>query len=457
MNLVGSAASFKECPKHHKKIVDLLSLWEEKGYYSNEYIEKLRQAVKNASELGAYTDGPAHGEQDPSTKTPRAVPFVMPATHGDSSTPWFDLPAGNLMPHIIPNSTRPINPDMIKPLQFVAGPADVGLVLAVKELLEDVQKIYGQGIDQDEKVTLDIDELGQPIILDEITGDVLEGEGYYGWSRGFCEKMKRRRKGLDMPDHDKQRGRQSRSRSGSLTPDRNKRRYSDSDSSSPAKRRPSQMRRYSSSPSRSRSRSPLPRPDRSRTRSRSGDRSYSRSHRPPSPRRDNVPQAPVPLQTFPPNPPAPFNQPGYPQSGFDGNYRPPPPPPPQNMPFNVPQSAPYPIPPNLHQPMNPQNMEQNPYNGQNRNNQQYGSWQPPPPQYGNAQWPPPPPPPPPPGPPPFQQQQQGAYSPNAPGGWQQPGWQPPTAPNHGRGFNNGGWNNGQQGRGGRGGYRGRGW
>ena len=447
MGLLGSAASFTGCPRHNQKIVGLLALWEENGYYSKDYVGKLREAVKNASELGTHEEGAGKASQsrdeDSKTKPSKSAPFVMPAMHGDASTPWFDLPAGNLMPHIVPNSTRPINPSMIRPLQFVAGPADEGLVLAVKDLLDDVQKIFEGETDEAGDTVWDIDELGQPIVLDEITGDVLEGEGYYGWSRSFCEKMKRRRKGLDMPDRD-------RSPDRSSSPSRKKRRYSGSDgSSSPAGRKTSYARRYSSS----RSPSSSPRPGFSRPRSRS--RSYSRS--PPrssdSPRRANLelPETrpvPPPPQELSQNPPAHFNQNIPFQRGFNPNIPPPPP------------SLPAP------------NMQ---YNG---TQQGFSSWPPPPPpppapnvQYNGTQhfssWPPPPPPPPA-GPGNFQQHMGGYTPPSGPGNFQQipggftppagpGGWQPPLQPNNGRGYNNGGWNNASQGRGGRGNYRGRGW
>lgn len=470
MNLLGSAASFTNCPKHQRKIVDLLALWEEKGYYSKDYVEKLREAVKNASELGSHMEGSngasAGIESGSAARNAKTAPFVMPAMHGDPSTPWFDLPAANLMPHIEPNSTRPIKPEMIKPLQLVAGPADASLVNAVKSLLDDVQKIFGGG-DQDEKATWDIDQLGQPIILDEITGDILEGEGYYGWSHGFCEKIKRRRKGLDKPDQE-DRGRQSqsrsRSRSLSLSPIGKRRRYSDSGSESNP-RRSNARRRYSSS--RSRSRSPEQRPGFSRQRSRS--RSYSASPR----RSRSPPQRTEPRSTaetgVPPRAPldsragAPqFPQPPFPipnPAAFQGQFPQPPPPP-----FNMGQ------------------------------NQTYG-WNnappppPPPPNYPHAspnpsgQWPPPPPP----GPPPFNiQQQQQSYrqQPNypqppnfqqnlnyqqhpnfqqqggfpipplpPPNGWQQQQQTPPNG--RGQHNNQSGWN-GAQGRGGRGNYSGRG-
>ena len=416
VGLFGSAASFKRCPKHQRKVLNLLDIWDAKGYYSKDYIDKLREAVKNAAEAGEHAEGSsasAEREQGLTTKTAKSAPYVMPAVHGDPSTPWYDLPAGNLMPHIVPNSTRPINPDMIKPLQFVAGPADENLVVAVKALLEDVQTIFGGQIDQEEKVSLDIDELGQPIILDEITGEVIDGEGYYGWSRSFCEKMKRRKKGLDVPERDEGRGR---SRSRSSSPDARKRRYSDSDDgSSRDGRRPTRRRRSYTS-----SRSPSPEPARKNGNSGSGSRrSYSRSpRRSPSPKRpENYPRDNGPPQGFPPRPPIPSIPPPPFQQPFNPNFPPPPPPQFNGQGQNQFGAWPPPPPPPL----------QN-FNLQNQ--QQYGSWPPPPPPLGNPPQMPYP-------------QQQGNYPqpPSGPGGWQQ---------GNGRGYN-GNWN-GPHGRG----YRGRG-
>lgn len=440
VNLLGSTASFKDCPKHQRKIQDLLDIWEEKGYYSKEYIGKLREAAKIASEVGQFTEesvgSTENGEQRLVPKIAKTAPFVMPAMHGDASMPWFDLPAGNLMPHIIPNSTRPMNPDMVKPLQFVAGPANEELVIAVKALLDDVQTIFGAEPGQDERNVFDVDELGQPIIRDEITGEIIDGEGYYGWSRVFCEKMKRRRKGLDRPTNE--RGQHSRSRSSSP---RRKRRHSDSEGSERSvQERIRRRRSYSSS------RSPSPDYERrdkdngySRSSSKgrrqeygaSGDdeKSYPSTDSPNHPSGNGHPPIPEPYiasaqhrelssnQVYT-NPPMPF-QPYQPyQQGFNQGFAPstvqhqgsmqwPPPPPPgpppyPNMPFN---------------PVNPQ-------------------------------WPPPPPPS---NIPPNFQQTPGGY-PTGPMSWQSS-----VQGGQGRGYSKG-WNNSHaQGRGGRGNYRGRGW
>ncbi|KAK4104891.1 hypothetical protein N658DRAFT_392967, partial [Parathielavia hyrcaniae] len=192
--LVRSAASFNNCPKHIQKIQDLIGLWEENGYFARTVIQQLRAAVE---------EGPTPGEGGQSTdevdssasavaKAAKSAPWVMPAMHGDPSTPWYDLPAGNWLPVLEPNSTRPINPSMIKPLVLAQGPADKSLVEAVKSLLVDVERIYSKEIDLDEPPP-NVGRLGERVEIDELTGEIIDGDTYYGWSRAFCEKMKRRR------------------------------------------------------------------------------------------------------------------------------------------------------------------------------------------------------------------------------------------------------------------------
>ncbi|ESZ98607.1 hypothetical protein SBOR_1057 [Sclerotinia borealis F-4128] len=454
VNLLGSTASFKACPKHQRKILDLLDIWEDKGYYSNEYIGKLREAVNIASEVGQYTEesiGSAmNGEQGLAPKIAKIAPFIMPAMHGDASMPWFDLPAGNLMPHIIPNSTRPINPEMIKPLQFVAGPADDELVTAVKALLDDVQTIFGAEPGQDERNVSDVDELGQPIILDESTGELIDGEGYYGWSRVFCEKMKRRRKGLDQPMSERDQHSQSRS----LSPQR-KRRHSDSEGSETSSPERSRRRRRSYTSSRSPSPdyergakhneySRSPSRGRQQTYSASGDNEKNHSSG-GSPNRLTGNENPLMPETFHMAAPVPAQQ-----SVFLSNqtYTNPP------MPYQPYQSyQPYQQDFNQGYPLNP------------TQHQSSMQWPPPPPSgpppgppsypnmhfnTTNSQWPPPPPP-----------NNHSLNFQQPPGGYPTGpmGWQPPAQGGQGGRGHNKGWNDsyGGQGRGGRGNYRGRGW
>ncbi|KAJ5379486.1 hypothetical protein N7509_012605 [Penicillium cosmopolitanum] len=317
VDLLGHAAAYdrQKYPRHHRRLDDLLDIWSEHGYFSPDLIHKLREVVKNSALTGAAppssTDVLAV-EGDTTKKLPgKDTPFVMPLTHGDPSTPYYDLPAGNMIPHIIPNSTIPLRAESIKPLQFMAGPADETLVQALKGFLKDVDQIYGiEELVKDDGNT-DVDEMGQRVVRDEITGDIIDGETYYGWSRAFCQQMKKR------PDDSRSR---SRSRSGTRH-DTKRRRYSDSSMSDDSRR------------------------SRSRSRSR-GDRrepncygSKSRSQSPYSPRGPSPPRFPPPHQPSHPlphppaqhanHPPQPSHQ-NHPYNAQYGHYNanfPPPPPP----------------------------------------------------------------------------------------------------------------------------------
>ncbi|KAL2054348.1 hypothetical protein ABVK25_005489 [Lepraria finkii] len=330
----------------------------------------------------------------------------MPASHGDPSTPFYDLPAGNLLPHIMPNSATPINTQLVKPLQLVAGPADESLATAVKDFLQQVESLDGVSVG-DDGIDVDLDELGQSVLRDEITGDVLEGEGYYGWSRAFCERMKRRRE--DIGDFSKVAGRDV-STDGSLSP-RKRRRHSDSGSSrSRGRSRSSSLgsregtryrnRRPSSSRSRNGSREQRRYHTlRSRSRSRSKSRSASYSplqtmpafQQPPSatnaqPSFHAQPQGPSP----PPPPfPHPFSQ-GFPLGPGGGpippppppNYQgqwPPPPPPMPNLnaagPLNFAPQPPLPAGPRVYQNQGPPTFPPGPQsNFQGQMPQHPGAW-----------------------------------------------------------------------------------
>ncbi|CAI7625930.1 unnamed protein product [Penicillium manginii] len=331
VDLLGHAAAYdrQKYPRHHRRLDDLLEIWSEHGYFSPDLIHKLREVVKNSALTGiappSLTDVLA-GEGDATKKLPgKDAPFVMPSTHGDPSTPYYDLPAGNMIPHIIPNSTIPLRAESIKPLQFMAGPADESLVQALKGFLKDVDQIYGiEELVKDDGNT-DVDELGQRVVRDEITGDVLDGETYYGWSRAFCQQMKKR------PDDSRSR---SRSRSGTRH-DSKRRRYSNSSMSDDSRR----------SRSRSRSRADRREPHRygSKSRSPSHSRRRSRSRESPySPRGPSPPRFPPPHQPSHPLPPHPppqhANLPPHPSHNnhpyntqyghYNANFPPPPPPPP---------------------------------------------------------------------------------------------------------------------------------
>lgn len=337
--LFSNISAFPGALKHTARILDLLAFWEESSLLSPGTISSLRGLVENAGANGMPpSKNTPQGAVSTAGKPSKEAPFTLPPTHGDSSLAWFDLPAANWLPHLAPNSTKPMKPDMIKPLQFAQGPADKAVVEAVKSLLSRVDLLFAKERKWDEHS--DLSEMGERVVLDEVTGEIVGGETYYGWSRAFCKKMKDRHS--KPQDH---RGR-SRSRSdSSASPPHHKRRrlshsYSRSRSrtSSPHRRAerplggsrsrsPERHRRFRS-PSRRRSRSRTPSPSRHRT-----ERRYRRS---PSPRNDGMAgKAPF----YPPPPPVPHQQVPYqqppilphqippPPLGYTGPWPPPPPPP----------------------------------------------------------------------------------------------------------------------------------
>ncbi|GKT40931.1 uncharacterized protein ColSpa_01112 [Colletotrichum spaethianum] len=231
--LLYGAAKFRNCPKHTKKVEDLLVLWEKHKYFSPTSISGFRETIIEAPN-GRNLSKAVTQDQTGSnlgSKLPKDAPYMIPSIHGDPNTPWFDLPAANWLPHLTPNSTKPMNPDMIKPLQLAPGPADKALANAVKDLLVDVERLYSKSATSqtaNSQQHMDLSEMGERIVLDEITGEVVDGETYYGWSRRFCEKMKQRRKKAKRGDDSRGRGRsdsrsRSRSRSRSYSPGRSSR------------------------------------------------------------------------------------------------------------------------------------------------------------------------------------------------------------------------------------------
>ncbi|RAL09175.1 RNA polymerase II-binding domain-containing protein [Aspergillus homomorphus CBS 101889] len=364
VELLGYAASYDRDrhPKHHRRLDELLDIWGEHGYYAADYVHKLREVVTNAALSGPVKtsliveESIAVAARELSGHQQKNVPFVMPATHGDPATPYYDLPAGNLIPHIIPDETVPLRGDAIKPLQFLAGPADGKLVDALKRFLGEVEGIYGasEGVEHAEDEVVDLDELGQVVIREGLSGEIIKGETYYGWSRGFCQQMKKRAmKGARSSSRSRSRSRSSR---GSQ-----RRRYSESGSEAGGRWRSesrSPRRRRYDSRSRTRSRSP-PRGGGSWQSSKPKDRSRSYSPQPPAAYHDyrqsnpygNAPPPPPP----PPSsglPPAPHTLPPAPPPPSMG-YPPPPPPPYQSgFPPGLPH-APPPPPPNYQGPWPP--------------------------------------------------------------------------------------------------------
>lgn len=289
--IIGNTAS-SDLAKHHiqERLRDLLDIWAANSYFESEYIQGLRTVCENPDKSLAELSGNGlTGEQNfndsdrSAVAVGREVPYVMPSTHGDPSTPFYDLPAGNMIRHIVPNRQEPINAKLMKPIQFAPGPADEGLANIVKDFLADTDQIYANSISKSDNLAADTDEMGQSIVYDEMTRERVD-DTYYGWSRAFCENMKKRRSKKLGP----RRGRSlsnsiSRSHSRSYSrdpPQRRGRRYSDTDSQSNGR---SRSRSYSASRSRKRtsryrSREKLSRGRRSLSNDSSRSRSLPRKH-----------------------------------------------------------------------------------------------------------------------------------------------------------------------------------
>lgn len=303
--------------KHYKKIDTLLSTWTEQSHYSSTYIHGLREIVVNTqrSNLDKTKEESKDAENNFATnqggEKKNEASYDLPATHGDISTPYYDLPAGNLMLHIRPNTATPINPQLIKPIQMVAGPAEKHLVTAVKSFLNDVDSTTRR--DAKYGATIDIDELGQISYRDETTGSLIEEESYYGWSKEFCERMKSRHNG--MVSNQRMIGRHD-SSERSFSP-RKRRRHdyesrslsrsiSTSRSNSSGPRSPSRHERrlhsYQRDRTRSRNRSRSPRTQYNNARAYSGSRPSTRSnsYSPPPPNPSDVKDRPLPEELEPP-------------------------------------------------------------------------------------------------------------------------------------------------------------
>ncbi|KMU75877.1 hypothetical protein CISG_10410 [Coccidioides immitis RMSCC 3703] len=141
VDLFALAAAFdrQRNPNHFRRLAELLDIWEYDGYYSKDYINKLRETVANPEfqdAQGLESTGQGMRAQAGKKIHPKDVPYIMPATHGDPMASYHELPAGNLLPHIIPNSSIPIKTQSVKALQFVAGPADESLIRAGKVLAQ---------------------------------------------------------------------------------------------------------------------------------------------------------------------------------------------------------------------------------------------------------------------------------------------------------------------------------
>ena len=164
---------------------EVLDLWRSQQYLDDASLQGLRETAD-----GRVVSGEAGLETLPGDLDDRKdAPYIMPSSHGEASTPFYDLPASNMMPHIIPNSTRPIDPQLMRPLQFKAGLAEKELTEAMKIFLAEVEMLDHVG--STNGVHVDIDDLGQIIDLNRNLETKVGDHSYYGWSQRFCDGMKK--------------------------------------------------------------------------------------------------------------------------------------------------------------------------------------------------------------------------------------------------------------------------
>ncbi|KIV86475.1 hypothetical protein PV11_02086 [Exophiala sideris] len=361
-------------PKISRRLQDLVEIWQEAKYLEKNLLNRITDILTGSS---PSTTEEVQVEPKPERAT-KELPYNLPATHGDPSLPFYDLPAGNLMPLIAPNSSQPMRADDIRALQLSAGAADESLVNALKDFLVDVQSMDDSMAHLDKSgVQPEMDEMGQIWYRDD-AGDLV-GDTYYGWSRAFCEKMRRRDRSNSGDESQRSRSRSSsRSRSRSRV---KRRRYSTSDDGrSRMSRSYSRSRSRHGGPSRGRD------PSRSRSRSISPEQSrpmLGRSQQPdvpPHPSHHSPIPPSAPAHSLPSKPPAQFGGvPILPPPNWTGPWPPPPPPPPSqlsgnagfpNLPFPPPPPPPnFPTQPVAWPPYPPAPPPGYPYGGNGRYNE----------------------------------------------------------------------------------------
>ena len=176
--------------KHHERLQELLELWEDALFFDPPYFKQLRLAIDEGIKQSGSQANLELEVSETRFQGEKHMPYILPPSHGDSATPFYDLPAGNMIPHITPNSTQPIDHQLVKPLRFTAGPAGEVLVKAVNEILDDIGSSDYSAMEDESQGKSDIDLIGQARFPDSDPEKNIQGEGYYGWSRRFCEKMR---------------------------------------------------------------------------------------------------------------------------------------------------------------------------------------------------------------------------------------------------------------------------
>ena len=80
------------------RLSDLAQLWKEEKYFDSGMIGQLFDALKGTTQDTKHVEELHLKAADGS----RELPYMIPPTHGDPTSPYHDLPAGNLMRHIVP-------------------------------------------------------------------------------------------------------------------------------------------------------------------------------------------------------------------------------------------------------------------------------------------------------------------------------------------------------------------
>src|SRR5690606_27507405 len=169
---------FPGARKQKKRVDKLLDIWEEKRILEAGTIASLRQTVKDAVSATGDSLQAQQADKDIQAKPDPSKNLLLPEQHGDPSLPFYDLPAANMIPHMIANTTTPISAKNVKPIKFDSRKPSQELIAAVDDLVRSVADMYGnQDIGK-----ADSDAIGGTVGID--------GEGYYGWSKSFCESMK---------------------------------------------------------------------------------------------------------------------------------------------------------------------------------------------------------------------------------------------------------------------------
>ncbi|PHH87309.1 hypothetical protein CDD83_9036 [Cordyceps sp. RAO-2017] len=155
--VVAAASTFEKYPRHLAKVRDLIALWEERAYVPPALVTRIREAFTRASDKDSGTRIQMSSE---ALKLAKEAPFVLPASHGDASAPWSDLPAASWLAHLDPNSAMPMSRSLLRPIQLRPGPAKEALAKLVKATLSDADDLYRKGRLQ-ERAAVDFTLLGE--------------------------------------------------------------------------------------------------------------------------------------------------------------------------------------------------------------------------------------------------------------------------------------------------------